>query len=279
MSLNTQQIKDAGLKYGITLDDAGAQPVMNSTMGGDPGAVEEYFRKKKQENDLLALPGQQKAALDARFAQNKQELGDYNTRYGAMVPQVINDTSSKYKLGDLLGQATGLNTRIQNVTGNLTGEGAGGFATAGQVDKAISTNYLPRFQTAVSNLQTGTALAQQEENQLLKPIQTEGELLTDRLAREATGYDNNQQRELDSLLAQLQANTTLTSEQMRRATALAQMENDYKIAKENASSKASTGERYVSIADGAQLYDTQTGRIIENTKNFKGSSGGGETFT
>lgn len=239
---------------------------------------------KDSQAKIDAANAADKAANDARFAQDKTDVTDFNTKFSTAVPGIINDTSDKYQLGDLLGQSNALNTRVKNLQGNLTNEGAGGYANANQVDAAINSRYLPAAQTAVSNLQTGTQLAQNEENTLLTPYTTEATLLNDRLAREATGYTTEQQNELDSLVSQMNAGVSLSQTQIQQATALATAEKEYQnnLDLQNLKNSATTSDsnRYITIGDGSQLYDTQTGQIVaSNVKDFKSGTGTGETFS
>lgn len=234
----------------------------------DPTVVAQR-QQEQAKKDLAAKAAQDKIDTANRFAQNKTELTDFNTRYGAAVPQIINDTSNKYQLGDLLGQANSLNTRVKDLQGNISGQGAGGYANSSQVDAAVNSKYLPRYQTAITNLQTGTALANAEQNQLLKPYETEADLLNQRIAREATGYSQEQQRELDGLIAAMNAGNQLSQAQIQQATALAQLESSYKQAIDveklkKTETPVNAKDNYVSIGDG--LYNIATGQIIQKPK-------------
>ena len=105
--------------------------------------------------------------------------------------------------------------------------------------------------------------------------------MNDRLAREATGYSQEQQRELDGLLAAIKNGTDLTTAQMDQAVRLAQIESDYNKALEVAkigAAKPADQNRYITLGDGAMLFDTQTGQIVsENQKNVAGRAG--ESFS
>lgn len=242
------------------------------TWKGNPGGS--WYEEVKDPMEGLraeqaALAAKQKAETDARFTQNKQDLAGFNTRFSDAVPKIIDDTSKKYELGKLLGISTGLGTRVADLRGNLSGTGAGGYANASQVDKAVSTRYLPQYNQAVSNLQTGTALAQNEQTTLLKPFEVESNLLNDRLAREATGYSQDQQRELDGLLERMRLGNALTIEEMRRATTLAQLEQDKYLKEKELAAAKQEDNRYLS---GTSFYDTATGKWV--TKPSTGGADG-----
>lgn len=267
-----------GSGYGYTVD-GGKTNVAGFGFGGNNAMdqARSFFAGGKPMTQASAVGGStldatnaaQKAAMDARFAQNKAELQGFNDRYGAAVPAAINAASDKYQLGTLLGQTNALNTRIKTLGGNLDSSGAGGYASGAQVDRAINTKYMPTYQTAVQNFQTGSTLANQEAQMAVKPYEVEGNLLNDRLAREATGYTTQQQGELDALIAKMQTDAQLTIAEMNRMTALAQLEQDkYLREKEIALSKeiatinntANEQNRYL---NGSTFYDTQTGQWVK----------------
>lgn len=182
---------------------------------------------KQAQAKIDAQTAQNKADTDARFAQNASDLTAFNTKFGTAVPQIINDTSTKYGLGTLLGQANALNSRVSTLQNNSDNSGAGGYASGAQVDAAVNSRYLPRAQQAVTNLNTATGLAQNEEQTQITPYTTEANLLNDRLAREATSYTAEQQSTLDALIAQMNAGVSLTSAQIQQATSLAVAEKNY----------------------------------------------------
>lgn len=238
------------------------------TFRGQPGQGWTDITAESQANDAKNALATSQAKIDAqnaanrvandtRFASNKSELGNFITSYQNAVPGIINSTSEKYQLPQLASAATNLGTRTSNIMGNLTGEGAGGYASGAQVDKAVQTNYLPRWGQAISNLNTGTQLAQTEENQLIAPYTTQATLLNDRMAREATAYTTEQQNELASLVSQLNAGVTLTTTQMNNANALAQKQLEYDQAVKTATINAN---KIQTTAAGSYVFDPATGQ-------------------
>lgn len=187
---------------------------------GDYGS----YQSNQNTTDLAA---KQKGETDARFAANRDELTNFNNDYQNGIKGIVDTTSSKYNLPALLEQANGLNTRVQDLSTNMNGTASGGYASGAQVDRAIQTNYLPRAQQATSNLQTGTALAQNEESQLFKPWDTRAQSLTERLNRESTGYTAEQKNELDAIVAKIQAGAVVTAAEIEKAKAIAVAEKDY----------------------------------------------------
>lgn len=247
-------------------DRAGASADWNSGAGQGKwqGYLDEHDpikQMERQQNDLLT---RQKTERDTRFAANKSELDTALTGYQSAIPTAQKAAEDKYHVTDLLNFTNALNTRIKGLKGNEDSVGAEGVASAGQVDQAVNTNYLPKFLTANENLQRGSQLAQGDVNQVLDPYRLKISTVNDRIARESAGYDVGQQRELDSLLSRLQMAGQLSASEQQRATQLAIAEQNYKAELYKTDKAASSADRYVSVGSG--LYDTQTGRIIQSPK-------------
>lgn len=248
-------------------------------------------RLNQQQKEATALAEKQKAETDARFGANKKELGDFVTRYGEAVPKIIEDTYKEFNVGDLLGYANALNSRISELKGNTNFAGAGGYANAGQVDAAVNTNFLPRFLTASDNANRAASIASSQVNARLSPYQTEAQLINDRMAREMTGYSTLQQNELTTLLEKMRQQGSLTLAEYNRATQLEIQENEfearkqeleqkYKYDKDLQSSKPSTDtNKYMSLGNDSVIFDTSTGKFTQNPyKTGSSSSGGGDWF-
>jgi len=234
MSLNIAQIQSAGqsaLGRGLSNDEA--QTIMNATAGGDPDQVNKYLTNQKSQDALTNFPAQQAADFNNVATKGSNDITDFLTRYNTAVPKIISDVSSKYALPDQQAGVNALNTRIKTLQGNTDNSGAGGFASAGQVDSALNSRYLPQYSTALSNLTNSTALAQNEEGQLEKPYETEASMLNDRLTREMTGFTAEQQNALAALTAKLNAGVTLTKDEMDNANALAVAQEQYQAAVES----------------------------------------------
>lgn len=261
------------------------EKIGQSTGGRNPIQEQRYQQLKSQAdaNDPVkqaqakidAQNAANQAATDARFASNKQELSDFNSSFGSAVPSIINEESAKYNLPGLANQATALNNRVTDLQGNLTGQGAGGYASSNQVDAAINSKYLPRYQTAVTNLNNASQLAAGETQTRLTPYTTQANLLNERLSREATGYSQEQQQQLDSLVAQMQAGVQLSTAQIQQMTQLAVSEQNYQAQLATLQNQKEiaqlTNDRLKSIGAGG-VYDPVTGQVIQGVK--ASSSGG-----
>lgn len=138
-------------------------------------------------------------------------------------------------------------------------------------------------QNAENTLDKRLGYAQADQNRALLPYQSEQSLLSDRFAREATGYTQAMGNELDAIIQKMNAGVTLSEGEKNRAQQLAIAEKGYQnqldqIKEQSKNTSTKNPDRYITLGDGVSLYDTQTGRIIaENQKNF--SAGAGETFS
>lgn len=164
------------------------------------------------------------------------------------------------------------NNQLQRIIGQKTSELAPAVETA---ERSLSS--------AEQNLDTRMGYTQRDQDRQLIPYQTEQSFLSDRLARETTLYSQDNERELDALLQKMSLGVTLSEGEKNRAQELAINEKNYANELEKIKETAkysSTGtdntKRFITLSDGATLYDTQTGQVVsENNKNFKASAGGG----
>lgn len=243
---------------------------------GDPlngGSIKPYTMAELGQQQLDAKTAQQKAETDARFASNKAELGAYNTKFGEAVPKIMDETYSKYAIPDQVGGVNALNARIKDLQFNTSGSGAGGYASGAQVDKALQLNYIPNFNTAAQNLNNSLGAAQSEIGTRLTPYQVEGNLLNERIARETTGYSQQQQNELDSLLTVYQTGVQMAENEKNRMNQLAvqekQFEQQKQLLAEEAKTKQSNG--LITVGSGSFIYNPATGQWSSPPK----SGGGG----
>lgn len=232
-----------------------------------------------------ANQGNQQAITDALTNQTnqfnqittsgKQDITDFLTKYSSDVPSVYNSTYAKYNIPGQLDYVGALNNRIKDLQGNQTNEGAGGFSSAGQVDAAINSRYLPLYETGVTNLANSSSLANTEAAQLLQPDVTAGNLLNDRLAREMTGFTSDQQNVLQGLIANLNAGVSLTNTQLTLANNLALKMQDYN----NQLSLLKQQQAVTVVPASSNIYNAGTGQFT-NTPGITlpgGTSTGGGT--
>ena len=244
---------------------------------GDPlsgGSIRPYSIAELGKMDLDAKTAAQKAETDARFASNKAELGAYNTKFGEAVPKIMDETYSKYAIPDQVGGVNALNSRIKDLQFNTSGSGAGGYASGAQVDKALQLNYLPNFNTAAQNLNNSLGAAQSEIGTRLTPYQVEGNLLSERIAREATGYSTQQQRELDVLLTQYQTGVQMAENEKNRMNQLAIQEKEFEQLKYQTQNK-DKNTQIIESGGRKYLVDMNTGQKIQDL----GATGSGAGFS
>lgn len=194
----------------------------------------------------------------------KQEGTDYLNRYSNFINsqeslEEMNKRIQHETGADVLGRnAAQLNRLVSRTPENVRRQTLGFDATQGQVE-AMTANRMGKLQPAageattaaqnaqgIANTQMGMAIGEQER--LEKPYGVEREMLSERQAREFTGFGQVEQRDLDGLLAKLSAGVTLTSGEMNRMTQLADQENSYRIAKYTAD-KQFEGTKYKSDQD------------------------------
>src|SRR3990167_456251 len=118
----------------------------------------------------------------------------------------------------------------------------------------------------------GTRLGylQNDWNRQLLPLNSEQAFLADRFARETSMFSQDNQRELDALLAKMNAGVQLSEGEKNRAQELAIAEAGYKNALEVARVNNQQNP-WQSISSGGRLYNTATGQSIYGQK----SSGSG----
>jgi len=218
-----------------------------------------------QQQAITDALDKQRAGFDKLVTAGKNDITDFLTRYSTAVPQTINDVTGKYKIPEQTNIVNSLNSRIQDLQGNTSNSGAGGFASAGQVDAAINSRYLPQFNTAVSNLGTSSTAANNEIATRLTPYTTEASMLNDRLAREMTGFTAEQQTQLQTLVDQLNAGVTLTGQQLQYAEELAKAKYSYDQAlataqTENLQPQSITAGNWVYDPASGSFYNPQTGQ-------------------
>jgi len=199
------------------------------------------------------------------------ETSDYVKRYQAAVAanptvtDLYNTANQTYNVNNLASTATNLSNRLTNVVPNAY-KGAKGFDIgSGDINNGISnaTAYLtPQSNAATNNYNTAAELAskyvtagQAQNSQNLLAIQSEGTLLAQQEAAQATGWNQTLQNEYDALIAKMNAGVTLSASEMARANTLAQTEEAYN----QAVYTANAANAYQTIPAASTLYNTVTG--------------------
>lgn len=194
--------------------------------GGASGGNPNYDAQAAAQNAAIA---RQNAEEQARVASDTSQVNDYLGRYQAAVPGLYDTALSKFNVQPNLDIASALNSRINQLKdyGSL----ATGGATANTIDAAVNTHLLPSFETATTNANNAVNAAQGYVTAGMQPFQTEGQMLNDRLAREATGMTQAHTNELNDLLGQMTQGVALSTANMKRLTDLADQENQLEMKK------------------------------------------------
>lgn len=127
--------------------------------------------------------------------------------------------------------------------------------------------------------------AQQDQAKQLLPFDKEQSFLSDYLARQTSLFSQNNESELNALSDKVKNGIALSEGEKNRAQELLMQEKTFNNQKAlnqqqaDLTKESNKGQdRYITLGDGATLYDTLTGKVVsENTKNFSG--GAGETFS
>lgn len=142
----------------------------------------------------------------------------------------------------------------------------------------LAQNATAQAQNAQSSLNTQMGYEQADQAKALTPFNTEQSMLSDRMARETTLYSQQNQQELDGLIAKMNAGVTLSEGEKNRANQLAVAEQQYSAEKAHYDSISSANNKpNTQIVDqGGKKYliDSGTGQIIST---YGSSPGAGKT--
>jgi len=234
--------------------------------------------------DLEGKVASQKAARSGFNEAQAGQEADYLGRYtGAIQGQEGMGALSK-RLGEELGLPTlqANAQKLQETIRNLPttyGKATRGFdVNANQLARIIGTQTAklsPAAEAAQNAASAATAqrneqigFAQADQAKELLPYQTEGTLLQNRLAREATGFSEDNGRELDAIISKMNAGITLSEGEKNRANALAVAEmnfnNQLKLNEQQAklSGSGQPNTQVMETWGKKYLIDSGTGKII-----------------
>lgn len=138
---------------------------------------------------------------------------------------------------------------------------------AGELSPAVETTERA-LSSAQGNLTTRMGLEQADQERLAKPFGVEHDILSDRLARETTLFSQDNERELDALVAKINSGITLSEGEKNRAQELATNERNFEIEKQKLNST-----EIVTVGGRKKLINKQTGQVIADLGSS--SEGGG----
>lgn len=181
------------------------------------------------------------------------------------VRSLYNQANEQFGVPQLAQRANYLNTQVTNQLPMQQQLMRGFDANQNQVDNATNQalRYLQPQATAATNAsQTAQNLANQSvgygitQNQMnLLPVQQQGQMLNDVLARQATGYTTAAQSELQGYIDKMNAGVQLSQAEYQRANQLAQAEASY-----NSQIQSQTiASQNITLGQGQTYYNPVTG--------------------
>lgn len=224
------------------------------------------------------------------------KTGDFLGRFGAALGGQEKTGALANRLGSELGipqlqtNANMLRDTLTNLPGTYSKATTGFDVNANQLQRVITQKtgeIAPAMETAEralananNTLNTRLGYETRDQDRALMPFDKEQGFLTDRLARETSLYSQDNERELDAILAKMSAGVQISEGERNRAHQLSmaekEFENQKKLYAEQAKySGGGADNTWQTIGDGAWLYNTQTGQTIQNPQDFKSGGGGG----
>lgn len=244
--------------------------------------------------DLPNLEGkvqQQKKNTQGFLSKQQGQTDDFLSRYRSTLGGQEKTAAMADRIGTELGlpalqkNALLLNQTVSDLPQTLL-EGTRGFDVNQNQLNQLTSHKLSKLapaaqrateqaQSAQNTLNTRLGYESLDRDRELLPFQTEQSLLSDRLARETTLYSQDNQNELDALIAKMNAGITLSEGEKNRAAQLAESERSYELEKGRLAQDQSqfdttqenrdpTNRSTATIEQGGQTYliDTQTGKVI-----------------
>lgn len=120
--------------------------------------------------------------------------------------------------------------------------------------------------TAQSNLSAQLGYGVQQQEKELQPFQTESTMLSDQLAREYSGFNQDKQNQFNMMMQQLANGQALTLAQMTAANELAKAKLQYDQTKKST-------DQYFTLSQGQQLYNANGNQIANNPAAAKAAAG------
>lgn len=208
----------------------------------DPGQVARYEREMAP-----AAPSTSSNTSDF-FAGQKAQEDEFLNRYREVVsgqegiPAMAERIGGELGLSSLRQSAFNLNQTLENIPTVQTQATTGYDVNENQRQRMIAAEQAkiaPLAQKATSQQQfaegqLGERLGYETQQQLkdLQPLQMEASMISDRLARETTGYTTDKQSELEIYLRKLDQGFQLSQAEKQRANELADQENNFEQQKE-----------------------------------------------
>ena len=190
--------------------------------------------------------------------------------------QLYSTANDIFNVPNLQNNATRLNNAVTNEVPNAYNLARGFDYGDAQVQNKINTDLRfmsPQANAAQANANTAAGLASQwvnqgmTQNQInLLPVQQQGQMLNDAMARQSSGFDIAAQNELQGLVSKMNAGVTLSANEINRANELMKASQAYNqaievanIGKQSAMGVAQIGNQYRTVPAGQTLVNTFNG--------------------
>lgn len=258
------------------------QNLMKSTgagLGSGGPNFEDFFR-------------QQAAGRQTLNDQQNAREGDFLTRFRSMLggqealPAMAQRIGGELGLPTLRQNTQQLSTSIANMPYTQRAATRGFDVNQNQLDRltqakqaelvpvyTASTNALGTAERSLGE-QLGYGVQQQQKE--LMPFQQEAGMISERAAREMTGYSQDMQNQLTVLLQKMANNQALTMAETAQANQLALQENTYQ--KQRDLLAQNPEQSWMSVTPGGQLFNTQTNKF-QTIPGKTVATGGGPTST
>jgi hypothetical protein len=248
-------------------------------------------------NAPVAAAQAQKGQLSDLYSGQRTETGDYLNRLSGFVNSRPTSQALSERIGGEIGlpqlrsNSQALNNTLFNLPQTYSKATQGFNVTQNALDRAVGTKQAqlaPAAALASQNtlnaenqLSQRMGYEQQDfQNQLL-PYQSEQGLLSDRLARESTGYSNQMQNELSAIIAKMNGGITLSEGEKNRANQLAVAEQNFQHSMElQKQSQGAQGAntQVIEVGGHKKLINTQTGQVIQDLGSTSSGSGGSSGY-
>lgn len=216
-----------------------------------------------------ALLAKQKAEQDSLFGQYTQQLNSQEKlpdMYGRLQEQLgIPGLTQSFQ--NVQGEIYNVKDMLDRLDENVTSRALGTMTTEAQRQRQIAAEGDP-LRTALARLGTGlepiaqalsgaqgqlSTLLQlnvQQQDKDMKPIELQINSLSDRFAREMTGFTESKQTTLDALMDKINRDRQLSDREWQLAQQLAAEERDFARQKELAKIQASAAANYLPANTG-----------------------------
>ena len=224
-------------------------------------------------NAPVAAAQQNRIDLKNIFTGQRGETSDFLGRYTNTINSQPTTSAMAARIGEELGlptlqkNALALQNTLYDIPETYSAATRGFDVNANQLSRIIGTKQAQiapaaeRAQgfadSAQNQLNTRLAYEQTDQAKQLLPYQSEQSLMSDRLARETTGYTTAMQSELDAITAKMNAGITISEGEKNRANQLAIAEKSYQAAIKTAEM---SNNRQIALSSGQGIYDPTTGK-------------------